>query len=124
MASVLLVEPDIILGKTYRDSLVASDHKVTWCRTAQAAIGSTEKLLPDIVVLELQLPMHNGIEFLYEFRSYHDLRHIPVVVLSQVQPAQRAISSVLWDQLGIVAYHYKPFTRLADLARTIDSVMV
>jgi CheY-like chemotaxis protein len=124
MPQVLLVEPDVILGRTYRDALEASGHKVAWCRSAQSAIASTDKLVPDLVVLELQLPVHNGIEFLYEFRSYHDLRPIPVVVLSQVQPAQRAISNVLWDQLSIVAYHYKPFTRLADLARTIDSVMV
>lgn len=124
MPAILLVEPDLLLGRTYRDALKQSGHEVTWRRSAQTAIASTDKHLPDLVILELQLPIHNGVEFLYEFRSYYDLRSIPVVILSHVQPAQRAISGVLWDQLNIAAYHYKPLTRLADLIRSVDRVLV
>lgn len=124
MARVLLLEPDTILGHTYATALGQSSHKVIWCQTAQDAISDIDVHLPDIVVLELQLALHNGIEFLYEFRSYADWHHIPVIILSHVPPGLQAISDVLWDHLNVVAYHYKPMTKLVDLIKSVDSTLV
>lgn len=123
MAHVLLLEPDELLGQTYSTALKQHDHSVSWCHSAQDAIHSADKQIPDVVILELQLAMHNGIEFLYEFRTYKDLQQIPVIVLSHVPPTLKAISPVLWDNMHIAAYHYKPLTRLADLAHTVNRVL-
>lgn len=123
MAQILLIEPDRLLGETYQSSLQHHGQKVVWCTTAQAAIAATDQHRPDAIILELQLPSHNGVEFLYELRSYGDLQTIPVIVLSHVPPVLRAISPVLWEQLGVAAYLYKPLTKLADLSRLIDRVL-
>lgn len=82
---------------------------------------AADQIRPDIVVLELQLIEHSGIEFLYEFRSYSDWRNIPVIVHSHV-PAQEfgASEKLLSKHLGIGEYLYKPHTTLNQLLRSVN----
>jgi len=124
MAKILLVEPDKQLANTIKRALEHFGHSINTCGTAQSAIHATDTDQPEIIVLELQLPIHNGIEFLYELRSYLDWQKLPIIIHSQVPPTIKAISPMLWDQLRITAYLYKPHTRLADLADTIGNTLV
>jgi len=119
---ILLIEPDKILADIYAYALVESGHTVSWQPDAQQAVLTADKWRPDIVVLELQLAAHNGVEFLYEFRSYPEWQDIPVVVLSAVPDV--SLSSVLQSQLGVVAYHYKPRTTLEQLLKTLDGLAI
>ena len=122
-ANILLLEPDAIMGRIYQTSLTKKGHVVNRFSNADAAIASIDQHLPDLVIVELQLPMHNGVEFLYEFRSYQDLVHIPVVILTNIPPMLKSFNSGFWEQLGVAAYHYKPLTKLSDLTRSIDRVL-
>ena len=117
---ILLLEPDIVLGNTYKNALQINRHKVIWYKDAQSAIRGLDQTLPDIIVAELQLAGHNGIEFLYELRSYSDWQYIPVILLSHVSPFQSGIDPSLWERLGIKSYHYKPFTTLTQLIHAIN----
>ena len=124
MAHVLVLEPDVRLGKLYAEALRARQHQVIACTTAQAAVCEADGQCPDIVLLELQLTGHSGIEFLYEFRSYTDWQHIPVIVLSHVPPAEFDQSSdLLRHRLGVRAYYYKPQTNLLAIQRAVDAVL-
>ena len=124
MARILLIEPDIRLGNIYSQYLESQAHEIVWCTAAQTALSSVDEHHPDIIILELQLTAHNGIEFLYEFRSYKDWQAIPVIVHSHVPPLLKAISPMLWNQLGIVSYYYKPATKLRDLARAVETTLI
>lgn len=125
MANILVLEPDVQLGELYAESLRSQDHQVMVCTTAQAAVCQADALCPDIILLELQLTCHSGIEFLYEFRSYPDWQHIPAIVVSQVPPNEFAHSKdLLHRRLGVKAYHYKPQTSLLILQQAVDSVLV
>ena len=120
MAAILLVEPDKILAQIYAVALGGTDHRVTICAGAQAAITAADRAAPDIVVLELQLVEHSGIEFLYEFRSYPEWQTIPVLIHSQVPPAEFAASrQLLEEELGVRDYLYKPRTSLSELLAAV-----
>lgn len=67
---VLLIEPNTLLAATYRQALQHAGHEVRHVTGAQAAVMAADGRTPDVVVLELQLPQHSGLEFLHEFRSY------------------------------------------------------
>ncbi len=123
MAKVLLVEPDIQTAQIVANSLKDNKHSVRVCRTAEQAIWDADKIRPDVVVLELQLPVHNGIEFLYELRSYQDWQELPVIIHSFVPSSVKGISQMLWNKLKIANYLYKPQTKLADLSRSIDETL-
>jgi len=118
---ILLVEPDRLLAETYKKALHAAGHTVHIAPTAQAAIQAADEHRPDFVLLELQLVSHSGIEFLYEFRSYPEWQNIPVSIISNVPPGEFYESwDILKDQLGVVAYRYKPRTSLAALRRLVE----
>lgn len=113
---VLLIEPDRLLGKTYADALRAKGFTVTHATSAQSAIGAADEVTPQLVILELLLPSHNGIAFLQEFRSYHDWQQVPVLLHTFVAPqTYQDIQPVLQEQYGVVGWLYKPQTSLQKL---------
>jgi CheY-like chemotaxis protein len=119
--NILLIEPDRILAGTYRQALENYGHNVVMCASAQSAIFAADVVQPDVVILELQLIEHSGIEFLYEFRTYPEWQAIPVILQTNV-PAKEFVGSwdMLREQLGVVAYHYKPLTNLQTLLTSVQ----
>ncbi len=116
MARLVMLEPDVILARTYTEVLEQAGYEVCVCREAQEAVFCVDDAIPDVILLELQLVGHSGIEFLYELRSYADWRSIPVVVLSNVPPYEfNTNSQLLRETLGVSEYCYKPQTSLATM---------
>lgn len=120
---ILLIEPDKLLARSYRQALEGVGHSVALSPTAQAAIHLADQQRPDLVILEIQLVSHSGIEFLYEFRSYTDWQTIPVIALSQIPPAEFMGSwQILQAELGVTAYYYKPHISLAKLVSIVTAI--
>jgi two-component system cell cycle response regulator DivK len=117
MNTVLLIEPDRVLAEIYKRALEADGSTtVTTVSSAQTAIMAADTHKPDMVVLELQLIEHSGIEFLYEFRSYPEWQGIPILVQTMVPFGEfRDNWQLLQDELGVRAYLYKPHTSLHQL---------
>jgi len=124
MARILLIEPARILAKTYQSALTAAGHSVMHHTNAQTAIHRADHHVPDLVIVELQLAKHNGVDFLYEFRSYNDWQHIPIVILSVVPPHEAGLGKALWQHLNIAAYCYKPHTSLDRLVAAANEFAV
>lgn len=120
MPHVLLIEPNTLLGKTYTEALHHAGHTVDHIVAAQAAIHAADKRTPDLVILELQLPGHSGVEFLHEFRSYTDWTMVPVVVNTTLSPSKIAKAKPpLERDLGVIEVLYKPRTTLQDIVRIV-----
>lgn len=117
--NILLVEPDRILGPIIKTVLQKQDHNVVWCKSAQSALDSLDDKLPDVIIIELQLGIHNGIEFLYELRSYREWQHISVIVHTRNSNVLDHRFSRPFSQLGVQALLYKPRTNLKQLARSV-----
>jgi DNA-binding response OmpR family regulator len=124
MAQILVIEPDRQLGEIYAESLRGYGHSVCACQSGQRAVQEADSQTPDIVFLEIELPRHSGIEFLYEFRSYADWLEIPAVILSNV-PAGEFVASqkILSDYLGVRTCLYKPHTSLRQLVACAENLI-
>jgi DNA-binding response OmpR family regulator len=124
MSHILLIEPDRILARTYMTALKLDGHTVQVCATAQTAVFCADEMKPDVIVMELQLVGHSGIEFLYEFRSYPDWQEIPVVIVTNVPAGEFTDSwQILKTELGATAYHYKPLMNLQTLRAAVDDAL-
>lgn len=119
---ILLIEPDHIMAGNYRQALESAGHAVTWQQSGQGAIISLDADMPELIILELQMPVHNGIEFLYEFRSYPEWHDIPVIVSSIAPEEAVAADSRLLERLGVRHYFYKPQTKLRQLLTAVDKI--
>lgn len=123
MANILMLEPDKVLGNTYQKALEHEGHGVRRTVSAQDAVFQVDELLPDLILVEIQLVAHSGIEFLYELRSYADWQRIPVLIHSCIPPLEFEESMELFKtMLHVRAYLYKPHTTLQTLLRAVREV--
>lgn len=120
---ILLMEPDMILGRTYVSALEQEGHKVLCSRHAQNAVHLIDEQKPDLIILELQLPGHGGIEFLYEFRSYPEWQDVPAILHTMIPPNVLQAQMPHFGQLGIIGYLYKPATNLQQLKRAVNDML-
>lgn len=118
---ILLIEPDTILAKVYTQALTQRGHTVDTASTAQTAIMTADARVPDLVVLEMQLAEHSGAAFLYEFRTYTDWLHVPVLVHSLLPPSKLAQFEACLQELGVATCLYKPQTSLQKLVSMVES---
>jgi len=117
---VLLLEPNTLLAQTYTQALQQDGFSVAHAASAQTAVFAADKHQPDVVILELQLPEHSGLEFLHEFRSYPEWKDVPVIVHSMLPPTQTIqVEESLRRDLGVKALLYKPRTSLTQLLQTV-----
>ena len=119
---VLVVEPDTVLGATYAHALQRDGNSVALAPTAQLAVQAADAKQPDAIVLNIDMPRHNGLEFLYEFKSYPEWQHIPVILLVARINHDMGESSVLREQLGVRATLVETQTDLATLCQTVRDV--
>lgn len=123
MARILLVEPDMTLAKQYTTAFEAAGHSVSWSRDAQSAVNRADTAAPDVVIIELLLSGHSGIEFLYEFRSYADWKTVPAIILSRMHRDDIKVSDSALVQLGVAEFMYKPQTSLKRLTARLDALL-
>ncbi|MDQ3123334.1 MAG: response regulator [bacterium] len=124
MSYVLLLEPNHILGDQYSKYLKKHGYQIKWCQTGQQAIFKTDFSKPNLIITELLLAAHNGIEFLYELRSYPEWQDIPVIILSRLQRSQLAVSDKMLDELGVQHFLYKPETSLKRLKSHVAALQM
>ncbi len=122
---ILLVEPDQILAKVYTAACLKNNKnaEIVSVSSIEDAIVAADNQQPDLIICELLLARHNGVEFLYELRSYTDLKSIPVIILSWV-PEQEFYSTIDAGLLGVHAYLYKPTTTLSHLISVVQKVTI
>lgn len=116
---ILLLEPDHALAAIYQDALQAAGHEVRHVAHAQDAIHAVDSKIPEMIIMELHLVNHGGIEFLHELRSYPEWQGIPVVVLSMVSPRRLATHKPSLRELGVTECLYKPDTSLERLVHVV-----
>jgi len=103
------------------DLSVVEDGQKALATIASVAAGDPAKC-PDLIVLDVNLPKHNGDEVLRKIRAEPKLRDIPVIMLtSSESPADQARAI----DLGADLYIRKPsdLQELLEIARVIEDVV-
>lgn len=74
---------------------------------------------PCIILLDLNMPIMSGIEFLQVVKQDADLRRFPVIVLTTSEEQQDKVNSF---NLGVAGYMAKPvdYKQFVEVMRSID----
>lgn len=120
MKHILMLEPDVILGQMLASEAKKRGFTVAWSKTAESAIHAADEKKPDLVLMELQISKHNGIEFLYEFKSYTEWMNIPVFIYTSLPPSEMAAIFKVSKQLNIKAVYHKSHCSLPQLYDSIS----
>ena len=79
---------------------------VTEAGDGRAAIEQIRLDAPDLILLDILMPVMDGYEVLEQLKSDEALRNIPVIVISAVDQLESAIRCI---ELGAEDYLTKPF---------------
>ena len=83
---VLLIDDDYDEQDIFKEAIIIAEISFN-CICASAAaegIKLIEKLLPDIIFLDVNMPGMNGLECLREIKKRESVRDIPVIIYSTV----------------------------------------
>ena len=105
-ARILLVddEPDIVSTVEFR--LKSCEFDVTTAGNGKEALEKATKEKPDLILLDINMPVMDGHEMLGRLRSRPDLKDTPVIMLTAYSD-RRDVSKAA--ELGISDYVTKPF---------------
>ncbi|HEX8516381.1 MAG TPA: response regulator [Bacteroidia bacterium] len=82
--SILLVDDDLDDQKFFAEALKIVDNSLV-LYTAKDGVDAIEQLMvktPDVILLDLNMPRMNGVEFLQELKASNRFREIPVIIYS------------------------------------------
>ena len=122
--SILLVEDDVVDRMTVERAL-KEIHVLNPLNTVANGEEALEYLRdlandkPGIILLDLNMPKMNGIEFLHAAKGDEALKRIPVIVLTTSKDEQDRVNSF---DLGVAGYMIKPvdYLQFVEVVRAID----
>jgi DNA-binding response OmpR family regulator len=114
--SVLLVEDDRGIAGLYRQRLELEGYAVTVAPNGEAALADAFASLPQLVVMEVRLPVLSGLDVLERLRKDRRTRQVPVVVLTNWKDEEARARAL---KLGALDFLLKSDVRPGALAKRI-----
>jgi CheY-like chemotaxis protein len=120
--SILLIEDDQVDAMTVKRALkdLRLPHELIHSENGEAALvylrAETSKH-PGVILVDLNMPKMNGIEFLRNIKTDPELKKIPVVVLTTSRNERDVIESF---EFSVAGYMVKP----ADYKKFMEAIKV
>jgi DNA-binding response OmpR family regulator len=119
--TILIVDDDRSVADTFARMLKLEGFSVVTALSAEAGLELAENVHPDAIILDMRMPITNGLQFLRTVRSRPHLVEVPVAIVTGdyflAEPIQMELKS-----LG-ASIRFKPLwlEDLIALARTLVS---
>lgn len=117
---ILIVEDDEVILRALYLAFHSGDYTIATATDGESALKITERLKPDVVLLDLLIPKMNGFEYLKNMKSNPALAAIPVLVLSNLGDSEDIEKA---KKLGALDYFVKADTDLASLAKRVKKIL-
>jgi DNA-binding response OmpR family regulator len=117
---ILIVEDERDIAALIKHTLernVDTEADVVW--SGDAALKAMTERPPDLLILDLNLPVVNGVEICRIVKSRSDLRHVPVIMLTARTSEDDRVTGL---ELGADDYITKPFS-LRELNARVRAVL-
>ena len=116
---VLVVEDNELNMKLFNDLLEANGYVVIQTRDGLSALELARKHMPDLIIMDIQLPEVSGIEVTKWLKEDDELKRIPVIAVTAF--AMKGDEQKIREG-GCEAYISKPISVIGFL-QTIDSFL-
>ena len=101
---ILLLEDDLLFGESIADVLEEEGFEVTLCRNGQEALDATYRNHFDLYLLDINVPLIDGLSLLEELRRANDMT--PTIYLTSHQGVDTLSRAF---EIGAEDYLKKPF---------------
>lgn len=84
MKKILIAEDEIMYGKVLKNKLEKEGFQVTYVQDGEQALKALRESSPDLLLLDLIMPVKNGMQTLQEIKKDEKLKNTKVIVLSNL----------------------------------------
>ncbi len=133
MARILIADDSLVVRKSYESMLTFLGHEVISCKDGKDTVAAFETQSPELLILDVQMPVMNGLEACRAIRRLPNGISVPIIIVSAlededdilkglnagandylIKPVKEAhLIAKLKTSLGISALHRQDF----DLAK-------
>lgn len=124
--TILLVEDNYLdvesVKRAFRKLDINLTLKVAYNGVDAVAMLTSEenKIIPDVILLDLNLPKMNGLEFLKIIKNYPGLNKIKVFIISTSKEEYDEIAA---QNLGVIGYILKPLNFIDNASTDTQKLM-
>lgn len=116
---VMVVDDSITIRKVMERMLERHGLDVQLAKDGVDAIAKLQEWVPDIILIDIEMPRMNGFELATFIRNTPSLRHIPIIVITSRTGAHHRQKAV---EIGVDRYLGKPYQE-TELLATVDLLL-
>jgi len=120
MKKILIVEDDQFLMDIYATKLREEGFAVEEATNGEMAFEKLRESQPDLILLDIILPMQEGFEILKEIKSDEKFKNLPIIIISnlgQKEDIKKGLS------LGAVKYLVKADYTPSQIVKEIKKIL-
>ena len=103
MASIVIIEDEVLLARQLVRALEGSAHEVCWADSGESGLKLVQEVHPDLVILDLRLPDRSGLDILLDIRQLDAT--LPVILMTAYGSVSDAVEAM---RRGATDYLQKP----------------
>ncbi|MGI8908529.1 MAG: response regulator transcription factor [Candidatus Sumerlaeaceae bacterium] len=112
---ILVVDDDVCIARAIADVLRLNGFSVSTAASCDEALSCIEENPPSLVLCDINMPDHSGLELLQVLKENSETQAIPLVFVSAMGRAQDVENGL---KAGAAGYLVKPF----DPAKLLNTV--
>ncbi len=120
MKTILIVEDDRFLATAYKNAFDSKKYQVAQAFDGEEAIDALLKTHPDLVILDLILPLRDGFSVLEQLRADPVFKTTKVIIASNLGQQSDIDRG---KKLGADDYIIKSETSISDVIRKAESFL-
>lgn len=113
---VLLVEDDEYVNRAYGRKFKHENFEVIIAEDGKQGLEEARRQKPDIILLDIIMPVMNGFDFLREFKKDGANKDVPVIVLTNLSQSDDRDQVM---KLGATDFWVKSDTGIAEVVKKI-----
>jgi CheY-like chemotaxis protein len=104
MKTVLVIEDDEVISAMYKVDLLYEGYKTILASSGLEGIAAVEKERPSLILLDIRMPVMDGVETLRRIRKLPNGKDVPVLVITNIGKDERLED---FEGLNIAGYIVK-----------------
>lgn len=114
---ILVIEDEKHIARAVKDKLTRSGYNVVSVYSGIEALDYMQGNLPDLIILDVQMPEMDGFEVLRQVKADQRLNNIPIMLLTVLSQSEHAAERAIVD-----AWLTKPY-KGNELLETVEKLI-
>lgn len=120
MAKIFIIEDDQDLNYAYQTILNKEKHTVGSAYNGEEALKKLKKFEPDLILLDLLMPVKSGVEFLQDYDVVHNHPTVKVLIFTNLEHASEIHEAF---RLGADQCVIKAWTAPQGLIKVVNDIL-